>query len=182
VRFDVDQFKRMGEAGIFAPDARIELLEGELLTMAPIGDNHAFAVDALNNLLVRQLSPALAIISVQNSAIVSRFSEPQPDVMLLRPPLGSYRRRRPRPADILLLIEVSDTTLQFDRGRKVPVYARSGVPEVWIVDVNAPQLEVFRDPVDTGYRERCIVAPTEMVAPALLQEQPIDWGCAVRAD
>jgi Uma2 family endonuclease len=182
VRFDVDQFKRMGEAGIFAPDARIELLEGELLTMAPIGHDHAFAVNAFAELLIRQLSSELAFISVQGPAIVSRFSELQPDLMLLRLPKDQYRRRKPRPADVLLLVEVSDSTLQFDRGRKVPIYARSGVPEVWIVDVNTPQLEVFRDPVDTGYRERRVVAPTEMVAPALLPDQPIDWGCAVRAD
>ena len=141
----------MGEAGVFAPDARLELIEGEIVEMAPIGSPHAGAVKVLTRLFVR-LAGDLAIVSVQDPLIVGDRSVPQPDLALLKPRADSYSRSHPSAADVLLVVEVADTTLSFDLGTKVPLYARSGIPEVWVLDVQERALRVFRDPGPAGYR------------------------------
>ena len=142
----------MAEAGVFAPDARLELIEGEIVEMAPIGSPHAGAVKVLNQLFVR-LAGDLAIASVQDPLIVGERSVPQPDVALLRPRADSYSRSHPAAADVLLVVEVADTTLNFDLGTKIPLYARAGIGEAWVLDVQARVLHVFRDPAPAGYRK-----------------------------
>jgi Uma2 family endonuclease len=141
----VEEYHKMGEAGIFHEDMRIELIEGELIDMAPIGSLHAATV----NDLVAQLShgvAGVAIVSVQNPIVLAPSAEPQPDIALLRSRQDSYRSALPGAADILLLIEVADSSASYDRQVKIPLYARHGIPEVWLVDLQQKRLQAYRNP------------------------------------
>jgi len=144
-RFTVDQYHQMADAGVFAPDCRVELVDGEIFEMSPIDPWHAGVVNRLNERFVVALA-GRAVVHVQNPTGLDRYSEPQPDIMLLRPRADFYGTAHPTPADALLLVEVSDTSLRHDRGRKLRLYARTRVPEVWIVNRRAEAVEVFRDP------------------------------------
>jgi len=175
-RIDVDQFHRMDEAGIFPPDARVELIDGELLTMAPIGAPHAYAVATLTELVTRSPGRGTAYVMSQSPVILSRFSEPQPDLLVLRGPRETYARRAPGWADVLLLVEVSDSTVRYDRNRKLPLYARSGVQEVWLVDIPARRLETHADPAGVGYRTSHTLMPGEIAVPGALPDMRLDWG------
>jgi Uma2 family endonuclease len=159
----------MGEAGVFGPEARLELIDGEIVEMTPIGSPHAGAVNALNRLLVR-LAGDRAVVSVQNPAMLSDRSVPQPDLALLEPRADSYSAAHPTAAAILLAIEVADTTLVFDVETKVPLYARAGVREVWVVDVNEQAIRVYRDPSPTGYKTSFTVAGDGSVASLALPD------------
>jgi Uma2 family endonuclease len=152
-RLNVDDYHRMGEAGIFGDNKRIELIDGELIDMAPIGQSHAAIVNRLTRTLVLT-SGDLAIVSTQNGIRLDRHSEPQPDLAILRYRADFYETgERPGPADVLLLIEVADSSLAFDRRVKLPLYARAGIAEVWIVDVQRRILDAHRKPVGDGYAE-----------------------------
>ena len=144
-RLTVDEYHRMAETGVLAPDARVELIEGEIIDMAPIGTRHGSAVLRLTHLLNRACGDQ-AILSVQGALRLSPRSEPEPDLMLLRPRADYYAAAHPGPADVLLLIEVSDRTARYDREIKLPLYARHGVAEVWIVDLEAGVLRCFSRP------------------------------------
>jgi len=148
-RFTVHDYHRMGEAGILHEDDRVELIEGEIVEMAAIGTRHFTCVNQLNRLLVRGVGDA-AIVSVQNPVRLDEHTEPQPDLTVLR--VRDYRESLPMPEDVLLLIEVSDTTLAYDRGVKLPLYARAGIREVWIVDLVGEVIERHTDPSADGYR------------------------------
>jgi len=148
-RWTVDDYHRMGEVGLLDPDDRVELIEGEIVEMAPIGDGHADASNRLNRLLVLAVGES-GIVAVGNPVRIPPYSEPQPDFAILRPRDG-YNTRGPRPGDVLLAVEVSDTTLRRDRRVKLALYARAGIPEFWIVNVEAKELEVYRSPVGDGY-------------------------------
>jgi Uma2 family endonuclease len=150
-RFTVSDYHRMGKAGILAPDERVELIEGEIVALSPIGRSHASVVLRHNVLLSRALQDR-ALVSVQNPLGLSDVSEPVPDILVLRPRDDFYLARHPSAADVLLLVEISDTTLAYDRGRKLPVYAREGVPEVWIADLRRHLYYVYRDSGPEGYR------------------------------
>jgi len=139
----------MGEAGILHEDDRVELIEGEIVEMAAIGTRHFACVNALTWLLVRGVGDA-AIVSVQNPVRLDEHTEPQPDLTVIR--TRDYRRSLHGPEDALLLIEVSDTTLRYDRGVKLPLYARAGIPEVWIVDLVGEVIERYAGPSGDGYR------------------------------
>ena len=128
-RLTVQQYHHMGEAGILRQDARVELIQGELIDMTPIGSKHAGKVNRLQALLARALQDR-AIITVRNPLILGTESEPQPDVMVLRSREDYYESSHPRPQDVLLLIEVADTSDRYDREVKLPLYARHGIPEV----------------------------------------------------
>lgn len=147
-RLTVDEYYRMAEVGLLAHDARVELIEGEIIDMAPIGSRHAEVVDRLGRYL-HEAAGKLATVGVQRPIRLSHLSEPQPDLVLMQP--RSYADAHPTPADVLLLIEVSDSTLRFDRETKIPLYARHGIAEVWLADVATPRLHVFRRPTETGY-------------------------------
>jgi Uma2 family endonuclease len=166
-RLSADQFEQMGRTGILGPDARVELIEGEMIEMAPIGSRHAAAVDFLSMHFARAVGDA-ALVRTQNPLRLADDSEPQPDLMLLRPSADRYRAAHPRPTDVLLLIEVADATLAFDRGTKLPLYARHGVSEVWILDLDAERLEVYREPSAGGYRHKLERSGAESIAPAAL--------------
>ncbi len=142
-RLTVDEYYRMGQAGVFAPDARVELIEGEVIDMAPIGTRHASAVKKLNALF-SAAAQGRAIVAVQDPLRLSDASEPEPDLMLLRPRADFYAQAHPGPADVLLLIEVSDSTAAYDRSVKLDLYARHRVAEVWIVDLDNNVVRFFR--------------------------------------
>lgn len=150
--FTVDEWHVMGDAGLFGEDARVELLDGEVIEMAPIGSGHAGCVGALTGLLVKAVA-GRAVIWVQNPVRLGAFSEPQPDVAVLSPRSDGYRRSHPVPAEILLLIEVADTSFAFDRGPKASHYAASGVRETWVVDLDGEKILVMRSPSAAGYRQ-----------------------------
>ncbi len=149
--FSVADYYRMAETGILSADDRVELIEGEIVKMSPIGSAHAACVNRLNRLFSSYISQA-AVISVQNPVRLNDFSEPEPDVALLRRRADFYRDGHPTPADVLLLIEVSDTTLDYDRKVKLPLYARSGIPEVWIVNLQLDEVEIHAQPTGAQYQ------------------------------
>jgi Uma2 family endonuclease len=156
-RITVDEYHRMAEVGLLAPDARVELIEGEIIDMAPIARDHTSVVDQLTRLFVRAVGDE-AIVRVQGSVRLSQMSEPEPDVILLRPKVDFYRSRFATGADTLLVIEVSDSTLRYDRDIKVPLYARHGVPETWIADLQNNQLLVYGRLHGGSYRQSDVVS------------------------
>ncbi len=140
--FTVAEFERMGEAGVFTKDARLELIEGEIIEMSPIGSRHAACVKFLSRFLNRTVGD-IALVSTQDPIRLNDFSEPEPDLALLRLRDDFYREAHPTPADVLLIIEVADTTLAYDRQVKMPLYAKAGVAETWIVNLLEEQIEVY---------------------------------------
>jgi len=150
--FTVDEYHRMGEAGVLGEDDRVELLDGEIVRMSPIGTPHASTVARLNTLLVRRFADR-ATIWVQNPIILDRWSEPQPDLCVLAPRVDFYGAAHPRPRDVLLGIEVMASSRDYDRTLKLPLYARAGLREVWLVDLKAEAIERFRRPALRAYRE-----------------------------
>jgi len=162
--FTTDEFHRMATAGILAEDDRVELIEGEIVCMSPIGSPHAASVDRLAALLIRRLGRR-ANVRIQGPIVLGRHSEPQPDVTVLKPREDFYATEHPGPKDVLLLIEVADTSGAYNRGTKLPLYARSGIREVWIVDVVERTLEAYRRPTLRGYRERRELSLKQNVAP-----------------
>lgn len=147
----VDEYERMGEAGIFRPDDRLELLEGEIYEMSPIGSRHAACVDFLITVL-NELARRRFIVRGQNPVRLDDFSEPQPDIALLRWRDDFYRHLHPMPADVLLVIEVADSTVESDRGYKIPLYAKSGIPEAWLVNLPAERIEIYAEPAGGAYQ------------------------------
>ncbi|MGL5064162.1 MAG: Uma2 family endonuclease [Microcoleus sp.] len=148
--FTVREYHLMGEAGIFGEDDRVELIEGEIIVMAAIGTRHATCVRRL----IQQFRPIpeeIAILDVQNPIQLTERTEPQPDVVLLQFRADCYAEAHPRADEVLLLVEVSDSTVDFDRDVKVPNYARSGIQEVWLWDLEENCLEVYRNPTGNGY-------------------------------
>ena len=164
-RFTVDQYHQMGKVGIFSPDCRVELINGEIFEMTPIGPWHSGVVNRLNHRFVTGLGTR-AIVHVQNPTIVDRRSEPQPDLMLLKPRDDFYGTAHPTPEDALLVVEVAETSLAHDLGRKLPLYSRAGVSEVWIVNRRSDAIDVFRSPSQQGYRDQFRRGRGEEIAPA----------------
>ena len=163
-RFTVADYHRMAHAGILGEGDRVELIDGEIIEMSPIGSRHAACVNRLTRLLVTKLGDR-AVVAVQNPVRLSDLSEPQPDFAVLRPRQGAYADRHPGPADILLLIEVADTSLPVDEQVKAPLYAMAGIPELWIVDLGGRSIEVLLDPTEQGYRTAQRVRGTEAIRP-----------------
>ena len=142
----------MAEAGLLAPDDRVELIEGEIIDMAAIGSRHAACVNRLTELLITRLA-GRATIGVQNPVRLSDLSEPQPDLAVLQHRPDFYASGHPAPADVLLVVEVADTTLAWDRNVKAPLYGRAGVAEVWVVDLTAEGVDVLMGPHSEGYSD-----------------------------
>ena len=163
--FDVDEYYAMAEAGILAEDDRVELLDGAIVRMAPIGSLHAACVDVLTRLFFAQVGER-AVIRVQNPVRLDSQTELQPDVVLLK--WDDYSQAHPGPEDVLLLIEVSDTTIESDRGVKLPLYARSKISEVWIVDVSARTVETYSEPEGNSYARSGSVALDGELSPTAL--------------
>lgn len=161
-KFTVEQYDRMIEAGVFPPEYRAELIEGEIIEMSPIGPRHAACVGRLTRLFSRLLEEP--IVWVQNPVRLDDSSEPEPDICVLKPRADFYAESLPTPADVLLLVEVSDSTLEFDRRRKLPLYARSLVPEVWIVNLADERIETFAEPAGDVYRHHADAGRGEEVS------------------
>lgn len=148
----VDEYHRMAEVGLLAPDARVELIEGVIIDMAPIGSPHGMTMDLLTEILVPAVK-GQAIVRTQGAVKLSQWSEPQPDVVLLKPRSDRYRRSNPDGNDIQLVIEVSESSLRYDFDTKSRLYARYGVQELWIVDLNDNAIHFMRDRTDVGFAD-----------------------------
>jgi Uma2 family endonuclease len=152
-RFTVDDYHRMGDAGILTEDDRVELLAGEIIDISPIGPLHAGTVGRLTALFASRLGTR-AFVWIQNPILLrSEDSEPQPDVALLRPRSDFYTSAHPEAQDVYLIIEVADSSVEKDRDVKFPIYARAGIPEVWLLHLVAGRLEVHRYPTPDGYQD-----------------------------
>lgn len=163
--FTVDEYHRMVEAGILTEDDRVELLEGEIVAMAPIGSRHFASVSRIEEILHSKLA-GRAIVSAQSAVTLQPNSEPQPDIGVYRLKEDRYASGLPGPNDTYLIVEVAHTTLLSDRSFKVPLYARASIPEVWIVDLIGRRVEVYRSPSPEGYRELRYASPGNHIAPA----------------
>jgi Uma2 family endonuclease len=149
--FTVDDYYRMAETGILAPGERLELLDGAVVEMSPIGVRHASVVSRLTHLLISALSDRVEV-RVQNPVRLDERSEPEPDIAVLHRRGDFYAEAHPGPGDVFVLIEVADASILVDRNVKIPLYARASVPEVWLIDLQRDQIEVYAEPVSEMYR------------------------------
>lgn len=165
-KFTVEEYACMGAAGILREDERVELIEGEIIEMPPISSGHSGGVGGLAELFYERLRRR-AIVWVQNPILLSEHSEPQPDIAILRRRESFYRDRHPEPTDVLLVIEVSHSSLAYDRDVKIPLYAAAGIPEAWLARVRMQRLYIYRNPDPAGglYRDVHTVGPGETVSP-----------------
>ena len=164
-RFTVDDYYAMAEAGILSHDERVELLNGEIFEMSPIGSRHAYSVNWLTRLLITLLGTRVWVSS-QNPLRLNGKAEPEPDVLLLNWRDDGYGSEHPTPEDVFLLIEVSDTTLDGDRNEKLPIYAQAGIPECWIVNIPDAVVEVYTDPSGGEYQHCRTFGADETVSPS----------------
>jgi len=157
---NTEEYYRMGEVGILTEKDRVELIHGEIIEMSPIGSKHSSTVNRVNNVLKEYLGKK-AIVSVQNPVHISELSEPQPDIAVLKPDENYYADHHPGPGDTLLIIEVADTSLAYDREAKLPLYASAGIPEFWLVNLTDNEIEVYHTPLDTTYKVRELYRPND---------------------
>jgi len=167
-RLSVADYHRMAEVGILRPDERVELIEGELLDMAPIGSRHNSAVDRVAAAL-HAAAEGRAIVRAQGSVSLDAYTEPEPDIALLRHRADFYWSAQPQPADVLLIVEVAETTLGYDSDVKLPLYARHRIPEVWLVDIEGRRLTRHRAPLQGAYS---LVDEPELNVPVALSALP----------
>ncbi|MGH2716994.1 MAG: Uma2 family endonuclease [Actinomycetota bacterium] len=172
--FTVDDYQAMGAAGILAEDDRVELIDGVIAEMTPIGARHVSCLMRLNAALTIPLD-GRALVSIQGSVRLSERSEPQPDVAVVRMD-RDYSTQLPGPADILLLIEVADTSLGYDQAIKLPLYARAGVDELWIIDLAGQRINRYRSPEGDGYDDVATLGPGETVMPLAFPDVAIQVG------
>jgi Uma2 family endonuclease len=163
----------MGEAGVFSENDRVELIEGEILKKSPIGSRHAASVNRLN-MLFNNLLGARAIVSVQNPVVLNDFSEPEPDLAILKRRDDFYAEALPSATDVLLVIEIADTSVAYDHEIKLPAYARSGIPEVWLVDLPAETVGVHAEPVNGVYRAVRSYRRGDLITPLHFPDLSID--------
>ena len=162
-RFTVDEYHRMAEAGILSEDERVELLDGWIVPMSPIGSPHAGCVNRLTRLLTGLLRDS-AVVSVQNPVVLNDLWEPEPDIAVLHFRADGYSQAHPRPPDVRLIIEVADSSTEKDRRIKLPAYAEARIPEVWLVNLPADRIETFRDPRESGYFTARLVSRGETLS------------------
>ena len=165
----------MAETGVLPPDARVELLNGEIIDMSPIGPFHGGVTDYLNEFFAAA-SKGRWRTRVQNSLRLDDHSEPQPDLVLARPASDFYRKRHPQPDDVFLLVEISDSTLETDQTEKLPAYGRAGISEVWIVNLNDLTVEVYREPHFDGYGSKTVLRAGSQAAPLAFPDVVVDVG------
>ena len=164
--FNVDEYYRMAEVGLLSADDRVELIDGEIVEMSPIGSTHGGTVKRSSAFLNRKLGESV-IVSVQDPIRLNDFSEPQPDLALLKPREDFYSKSHPTPEDVLVVIEVADTSVDYDRNVKLPLYARAGIPEAWLMVLSKDVIEVYSQPKNGKYqkvqrlkRGKTLVSPT----------------------
>jgi Uma2 family endonuclease len=163
--FTVDMYQRLPALGVLADDARVELIGGQVVEMSPIGDRRANCVRRLNRAFAPHVN--LAVIDVQSTLVLGEHDAPQPDLSVLKPRADAYLRH-PRAPDTLLVIEVADSSLAYDRDVKIPMYAAAGIPEVWLVNLPANRIDVYRQPVAAAYASVHSVSRGETLSPLLL--------------
>jgi Uma2 family endonuclease len=171
-RFSVAAYHALLETDILHSDERTELIEGEILLMSPINPRHAGHVNRLNLWLMTRLVGRV-MPAIQNPVQLSDGSEPQPDVAVLRPRADAYGHSHPTPADVFWLIEVSDATIEYDCEVKVPLYARAGIAECWVIDVNKAQVRIYRTPKRGEYTYTAIVERGQTVSPLAFPEMQV---------
>ncbi len=160
--FTVEDFYRMAEAGILKEDDRVELIEGEVVEMSPIGSRHSGCVMRLTTTLTEQLGRSV-IVNVQNPVRLHEETEPQPDIALLKPRADFYSESHPTPDDVLLIAEVADTSIDYDRNVKVHLYARAGIMELWLIDLMRDVIEFYGRPEDGAYKIIQIIERGQML-------------------
>ncbi len=170
----VSDYYRMAETNILTENDHVELIDGELFDMAPIGSFHAGVVTRLSRLLIQKLGE-LAIVTVQNPLYLAEFSAPEPDIAVLKPRVDDYMQSLPTPKDVLLVIEVADTSLYYDRNIKLPLYAKHQIPEVWLIDVKEKRLDIYQQPDNGYYRFHFRPKAKEEIQPLLVASISIDW-------
>ena len=163
----------MAETGVLAPDARVELLDGEIIDMSPIGPPHGSVTKRLNHHF-NEVAKGRWLVAVQDPVHLEQYSEPEPDLMLLKRAPDFYRARHPEPADVFLLIEVADTSLGYDRERKLPAYGRAGIPEVWIVNLENQTIEVCREPHLSGFASKAILRAGDKACPLAFPDGAVE--------
>lgn len=163
-RFTVEDYYRMAEAGIFDEDSRVELIDGEIIDMPPIGPRHSDGVDRLAEMFITRLA-GVARVRIQNPVHLDEHNDPEPDIALVRRRAGGYASGHPTPADIALVIEVADSSAEYDRQTKGPMYARAGIADYWILDVGRDHILVHREPTESGYATTRIYRRGEQVRP-----------------
>ena len=149
--FSVKEYNRLGELGIFHEDDKVELLEGRIVDKPPIGTEHAACVDRIVDIFAAKKMKKRIIVRAQNPIYLNERSEPQPDITILRRRDDFYAKRHPTPGDIFLVIEIADSSLEYDRSVKMPIYAKAGIQEVWLVNLLEKLVEVYQDPSPEGY-------------------------------
>lgn len=172
-RFTVDEYYWMARVGILGEDDRVQLIDGEIVEMPPIGPEHAGTVSQFSEGFTTRYTDA-AQVRVQNPIRLDEYNEPEPDVALVRRRADFYRLAHPSPADVFLVVEVADTTLAADRGVKMPLYARFGIPEAWLIDVRHQVVLVYREPTSDGYRVVATARPGERIAPLAFPDREIE--------
>lgn len=168
-KFTAEEYHRMGEAGILHPDERVELICGEIVLMAPIGNPHATGVRRIERVFGRIVGDAVTI-SGQNPLLIGEYSNPQPDVAILRFRDDDYSGKPPSAEDVLLVIEVSDSTIIYDRDTKVKLYAQANIPETWIMNLVEDCIETFTGPGPNGYASHAIYRRGDSIAPSTLSD------------
>ena len=167
--FTTEEYHAMIANGVLKEDDRLELIQGEIVEMSPIGPKHLAHVNRLTRLFSRRVGDR-ALISVQNPIFLGKQSEPQPDLALLRPRADEYENALPKPKDVLLGIEVADTTVDYDRDVKIALYGRAGIPEAWLVCLDDRWVEIYTEPTAAGYRMMRKALPGERIAPQALPQ------------
>ncbi len=168
--FNTEYYYKMGKTGILKADENVELINGEIYTLTPIRSNHAGIVKRLPALLFRSFDE-MAIISVQDPIHINQWNEPEPDIALLELRPDNYFEAHPNPSDVLMIAEVSDTSYDFDRNVKLPLYASAGIPVYWIIDLSENYIEAYEEPMDDRYRKRTFYAPDDQI---IFMEKPFD--------
>ena len=168
-RFSRADYHQMAKVGIIEPGARVELIDGDIVEMSPIGRRHKASVDRVNDVFAPRLHGA-AIVRVQSSIVLGEYGEPEPDVVLLRFRADFYAESDETPEDVLLIVEVADSSETYDRRTKGPLYARFGIPDYWIVDLNRDLVTVYRDPTPDGYATSRVLRRGESISPLAFPE------------
>jgi Uma2 family endonuclease len=171
--FTVSEYERMGETGVFAPEARLELIEGEIIEMSPIGSRHAACVERISEHL-HEIARRRFLVRTQNPIVLDDFSEPQPDITVLQFREDRYDKAHPRPQDVLLVIEVADATVPFDRNVKLPLYARACIAEFLLFNLPGEQVEYFSRPEEGTYRNKQLLKRGDHFESAVLAELSLD--------
>jgi Uma2 family endonuclease len=168
--FTVDEYSRMAEAGILNEDDRVELIEGEIIEMSPIGHRHSGCVARAHKRFIEALG-STAVVMSQSPLLLSDWTAPQPDIIVLHPRADFYDTRTPNASDVLLAVEVSDSSLRYDRDIKVPLFAAAGTLEVWIEDLQHDQILVFRDPSGKAYKTNLTFHRGDTIAPVAFPDK-----------